>query len=116
MATLSKLTKAQLIEHIVMQDAKLRASAAECAQLRELVQRPAPVAAQYVAPVDMHKAYYDYVRNERTTQRAAGYRVCTYKSFSQWSEQFKAPLTLAEQHAAELDAATEHYGAPWRSV
>ena len=116
MATLSKLTKAQLIEHIMQLDAQLRASAAECAQLRELVQRPAPVAAQYVAPADMHKAYYDYVRNERTTQRAAGYRVCTYKSFSQWSEQFKAPLALAEQHAAELDAATEHYGAPWRST
>lgn len=77
----ARSTKAELLTHIVVQDAQLLAHGRTIRNLRDdlSMSKSAPVL-PLGAPT--HKAYFDYVRACRTQQR--GQRVCTYKTYEQW--------------------------------
>jgi len=80
------MTKAELLAHIAGLDARILVGAKLVRDLRTelaMVNQPALVYTQ-AAPA-AHKAYYDYVRAQRTACKAAGQRVVSYQTFAQWS-------------------------------
>lgn len=81
MITMSN-TKAQLFAAYTAVCADAQAQLHTIKALREdlCMAQSAPVLPQGKA---VHASYYDYVRSCRVAQR--GQRVCTYKSFAQWS-------------------------------
>lgn len=86
-AITSKSTKAALLTHIGALDAQLIAKGREAQVLRNelsmLRTRPTPQLALY-SQRD-RTAYYQYVNAQRRASFAAGHKVTSYKTFSDWS-------------------------------
>lgn len=80
----TKSTKAQLEAHISVLDTELAATHRTVRALREQLSmaRSAPVLPHGRAT---HAAYYAYVAEQRLVARTTGQRVCSYKTYNQWS-------------------------------
>lgn len=80
----SKSTKAQLLVHIASQDAALLAQGHTIRALRDELSM---AQSRPTLPLgrDTHAAYYRYVAEQRLVARTAGLRVCSYKTYAQWS-------------------------------
>lgn len=84
MSITAKSTKAQLLSHIATQDADLLAQGHTIRALRDELSM---ARSQPALPLGRatHAAYYQYVAEQRLVARTAGLRVCSYKTFAQWS-------------------------------
>ena len=78
----ARSTKAELVAHIAVQDSKLLAFGRVVQNLRDDVAMSKSAPVLPLGKLD-YSAYFNYVRECKVAQR--GQRVCTYKSYVQWS-------------------------------
>ena len=80
----TKSTKAQLEAHISVLDAQLASQAQGLRALREQLSMAASAPALPHGRAT-HADYYAYVAEQRLVARTTGQRVCSYKTYNQWS-------------------------------